>query len=482
MKIKSILIITSILFSFSLLAQPSCSPSSVSPACASAIPLVVGGPCINGTTCNGGAQFASSCLYAGSECSWYSFIATATDMFVSIDVGATNGCHISSNVYDAASCMGISVPTEISCQSGTPLDDLHSLTGLTINNTYYVQVCYSPGGPCGNSGQADYCISVGEPDPPCDLCTTPCGTATGYPTNPTVATVVADCLTTPFIPELAASSTHTFCYNFIATATSVDFNVIITSNCGAGNVTGLTWDLYNNPACGSAIQSGTLAGLTFTGLAIGGNYVFCYTFTVPAACTHSQHCPFFVGATVPLPITLINFEANSINSGGVEVVWTTASELNNDYFTIERSLDGTNYEVVTIIDGAGTSSMMNTYKSFDRSPLEGVSYYRLKQTDFDGEFTYSNIDVVENKRVNNSIQLRPNPVNETGQLQFRSDQNGSAIITIVDVFGRTVLSEQREVNKGMNSVDIDMKTLIDGLYILSLENGETTSLLKFNKN
>ncbi len=118
--------------------------ATTNPTCPTAVPLVVGAGCVNGTTCAGGAQSGSSCLFGGSECSWYSFSATATDMFVNIDVTATAGCHISSNVYEATGpCLG----TEISCQAGAPLDDLHSLTGLTIGTTYYVQVCYGPGGP-----------------------------------------------------------------------------------------------------------------------------------------------------------------------------------------------------------------------------------------------------------------------------------------------------------------------------------------------
>ena len=232
-----------------------CNPASASPTCATAIPLTVSASCINGTTCQGSAELSSSCLFSGSECSWYSFVPTASDMFVSIIITTFSGCHISSNVYESTGpCAGL---VEISCLSGTPLDDLHALTGLSIGSTYYIQVCYPPGGPCGNGGSAEYCINVGIPDPPCNLCTIPCGTASGYSSNPTVQQVVDDCVTAPFVPELQPSSTHTFCYNLQATDVSVDFNVIITSDCGAGNVVNMTWELYDI-TCGSAIQTGTL--------------------------------------------------------------------------------------------------------------------------------------------------------------------------------------------------------------------------------
>ncbi|MFT5778352.1 MAG: hypothetical protein ACI837_001308 [Crocinitomicaceae bacterium] len=460
--------------------MPACSPSSTNTLCSAATPLTVGASCINGTTCDGGAQSASSCLYGGSECSWYSFVATGTDMFVDISVTATDGCHISSNVY-AATGGGGCIGAEISCQSGAPLDDLHALTGLTIGNTYYVQVCYSPGGPCGNGGQADYCITVGVPAPPCDVCATPCGTAGGYATNPAVATVVADCQTSPFVPELAAGSTHTFCYSFTATATSVDFNVIITSNCGGGNVTGLTWNLYNSPSCGAAVQSGTLASLTFTPVVIGNDYVFCYTFTVPGTCTHTQHCPFFVGATTPLSVSLNEFDAKVNNTNEVELDWNTSAETDNDFFTIERSANGVDFVGIENIKGAGTSTMVNTYSTVDREPITGLSYYRLKQTDFDGKFTRSDIVAVDIARPTDLLELHPNPVSGKGQLLFNSEVSGIVAINVLDLFGRVVITKTISAEKGVNSSLLDLSELKGGMYILSLNNGDNVSTLRFIK-
>jgi large repetitive protein len=306
MKILQFLLISLyILSSYSSFAGGGCTPAT-NTSCATAIALTANAACISGTTCSGGTQSASTCLYTGSQCVWYSFTATATNMVVSIGNVVSSGCHISSNVYSSTgACAGL---TQISCQSGAPLDDIHSLSGLIIGRTYYIQVCYAPGGACGNGGSAEFCIRAFVPPPPCNTCASPCGTAAGYATTPSVSTVTANCTTDPFSPVLAAGSTHTFCYSFQATATSVDFNVIITSTCGnTGNVTNFSWSLYN-ASCGGAIQTGTLASLTFNGLSVGNNYVFCYTFTVPSGCTHSQHCPYFVGATVvTCPTAAINY-------------------------------------------------------------------------------------------------------------------------------------------------------------------------------
>ena len=81
----------------------------------------------------------------------------------------------------------------------------------------------------------------------------------------------------------------------------------------------------------------------------------------------------------------------------VEVKWTTESEINNDYFTLERSSDSYHYSELAIVDGAGNSTSTNNYTFNDQQALRGISYYRLKQTDFDGNFEYFPVAVVQNK-------------------------------------------------------------------------------------
>jgi hypothetical protein len=116
-------------------------------------------------------------------------------------------------------------------------------------------------------------------------------------------------------------------------------------------------------------------------------------------------------ALTPLPIRLIDFTAHK-NGETVDIKWSTASETNNDYFTIERSDDGINFEKVITAGGAGNSSSLISYGKVDFTPLEGVSYYRLKQTDFDGQYKYSHIVAVNYFNTNvgeASIIIFPNP-------------------------------------------------------------------------
>ncbi|MCB0401736.1 MAG: T9SS type A sorting domain-containing protein [Flavobacteriales bacterium] len=450
-----------------------CSPSTTNGSCATAVTLTSGAACTNGNTCNGAGP-ASTC--GSGECAWYQFTATSTDMIVNIPVTNVPGCYITSAVFRATgACTGV----QISCSSGTPMDDAHYLNNLTVGNNYYIEVCEPQFGPCGGDN-ALFCIEVYDYTP-CDECSTPCGVAQGFPTAPAVATVVAGCTAPDYSPLLQPGHTYTFCNTFTATATSVSFNVIITSNCGGGNVTNFSWSLYNYSACGAAIQTGTLASLTFTGLTIGNQYAFCYTFTVPSGCTHTKHCPYFVGATA-LPVKLVDFNAEPVDNRYVDLSWNTAMESNNDYFTIERSLDGITFEVVGIVDGAGNSNTVKNYGLRDDQPHAGISYYRLKQTDYDQTYSYSKLVSVEIKKDFDELNVIPNPVTGKGQLVFNANHEGLIDVNVFDVSGRLVLSVNRQTVKGSNAIVLDTEELTQGMYFLTVNNDKEKTTLKFIKN
>ncbi|MFZ1609568.1 MAG: hypothetical protein WAT52_00780, partial [Chitinophagales bacterium] len=110
-----------------------------------------------------------------------------------------------------------------------------------------------------------------------------------------------------------------------------------------------------------------------------------------------------------LPIVLVNFDGSNVGNANV-LSWTTATELNNDYFTIERSLDGKSYEEIGTVEGAGQSSALLNYEYTDAQPYLGTNYYRLKQTDYNGAFDYSNVISI---KVNGNFEMGypyPNPV------------------------------------------------------------------------
>src|SRR5690606_19164216 len=103
-----------------------------------------------------------------------------------------------------------------------------------------------------------------------------------------------------------------------------------------------------------------------------------------------------LGDPVALPIVLSDFQASITGSQTVQVEWSTFAEKNNDFFTVERSADGKNFEVLTAVEGAGSSNKKLSYSYEDKKPLTGYNYYRLKQTDFNGDFEYFKIVGVNN--------------------------------------------------------------------------------------
>jgi len=168
-----------------------------------------------------------------------------------------------------------------------------------------------------------------------------------------------------------------------------------------------------------------------------------------------------VGQT-PLPIELIYFNAIPKNNRTVNLNWQTASEINNDYFTVQRSLNGTDWENVTTVDGSENSSTTLTYTSVDITPYKGISYYRLKQTDFDGQFEYSQIRSVNlNDVSNNEIKIYPNPV-KSGENLFYSIGPNLKLISI-EIIGST----GEVINKGLSLNDsINLSNLASGIYYI----------------
>ena len=156
-----------------------------------------------------------------------------------------------------------------------------------------------------------------------------------------------------------------------------------------------------------------------------------------------------------LPIKLIRFNAE-INSNNVELFWSTASEINNDFFTLEKSKDGINWSAFAEQPGAGNSNTILNYKGLDYNPYQGVSYYRLKQTDFDGKFEYSNIISIKNIN-KSSISISPNPFNYQLIVDGISSKN---IIKIYSADGKLIFKgntkkiNTQKWNKGIYNVVI----------------------------
>jgi hypothetical protein len=140
-----------------------------------------------------------------------------------------------------------------------------------------------------------------------------------------------------------------------------------------------------------------------------------------------------------LPIVLIDFDARATDQG-VELNWTTASEESNSLFTIERSEDGFSFEPVLYVDGAGDSDKLIHYRATDKNPQNGLMYYRLKQTDFNGTYSYSELVAVRSVESNTEpdFVIEGNPISSGDLLVVRRNQMATASFTVLDINGQKV--------------------------------------------
>jgi hypothetical protein len=174
----------------------------------------------------------------------------------------------------------------------------------------------------------------------------------------------------------------------------------------------------------------------------------------------------------PLPVELINFNATP-NSEYVDLNWSTASETNNDYFTVERSADGINFSKLLTKKGFGNSTQQHNYNATDLAPLQGTSYYRLRQTDFDGNFTLSNIvSAYFNKNVSNDNALKIISVSKfaTGfKLKYNSRSNTTVKILLLNTEGKCVYETTDRSVENINEFEYsDEKNLPAGVYFIQV--------------
>ena len=170
----------------------------------------------------------------------------------------------------------------------------------------------------------------------------------------------------------------------------------------------------------------------------------------------------------PLPIELVDFTVQ-LKSGLVAVAWKTESELNNDFFTVEKTMDGEAFDDVVKVKGAGTTSQSRTYSILDYGTAPGKWYYRLRQTDFDGKISFSKLVAVDVPDYL-SWKVYPNPSNGSEfSIGLSSDDVGkTAYITVQDLNGKEMFQiETKNLTSTHLKIEVPQK-LSSGLYIVSL--------------
>jgi|GEM_PF-2030426 len=245
----------------------------------------------------------------------------------------------------------------------------------------------------------------------------------------------------------------------------------------ANAIVTLSWDTYS---CGvTSLPDLTIArydsGLTmWKDEGNGGTTGTTSTGTIASAALVNTFGPFTLASTIsggvnPLPVELLDFSA-SYNGSDVDLKWSTASELNNDHFTIERSANGSSFYELSVIRGAGNSTQTLSYATVDKEPLSGISYYRLKQVDFNGDYSYSNIASV-NISASDPGSITISEANNLLNLQLSCSSNCMVNIAVYDLNGKKVFEQDQDFYS-QPRLDIPTDRLAKGIYLLKASRGQ----------
>lgn len=278
--------------------------------------------------------------------------------------------------------------------------------------------------------------------------------------------------------NLTAGQTYCWTYTYPA---SGDFSmkIIITGSCGNCNTTasmclspGCSGGFTSVPTgCGSIQYTSSCAIQESGGIELGTGAspaqtcgtLFTWCITVPAGCSTMDVCtvvsPTFCGI---LPVELLSFTGKNRCEKNT-LAWTSASETNNDYYTLQRSLDGESFSVAAILDGAGNSTQPISYSVEDNDfPSAEQVYYRLSQTDRDGTTkTFNPISVT--RSCGNDISISPSLTDDLVTLNFQNNDS-KASIAVFDMYGQMVLTEEKPEER--DTQEIRLGHLTKGIYLV----------------
>lgn len=181
-----------------------------------------------------------------------------------------------------------------------------------------------------------------------------------------------------------------------------------------------------------------------------------------------------------LPVELISFDVK-LRNNEIHLNWSTASEINNERFEVEHSKDALNFTLITMVKGQGDSHELNSYQAKHYTPLPGANYYRLKQIDFDGAFSYSDIEHINFNTRNQSMSAYPNPFHSSVTVLLQSNDDytreniNTRTINVFDVYGKHMKSEK--VSPTQTEVSIDLSDLMSGTYFIKYDGDQHTTAL-----
>lgn len=195
-----------------------------------------------------------------------------------------------------------------------------------------------------------------------------------------------------------------------------------------------------------------------------------------------NYATFINPCSAPLPVTMLHFSGYLNKNNTVDLKWETTMERNVSHFEIEKSNINGNFIKIGNMKATGNSDVNQQYAFNDVNPYSGMNYYRLKTIDEDGKYTYSNvINITVNNGKSTIASIYPNPANSVLHIDFSMLNAENQVIEITDVIGNTVFSRQVKLQKGYNSVPLDITALSKGNYFLRMKLGNEITVHKFTR-
>ena len=221
--------------------------------------------------------------------------------------------------------------------------------------------------------------------------------------------------------------------------------------------------------------------LNYTDFNLANSTTAYYYADITIAGNRSISAPIWYTKNAIVPLQFISFNAIVENDKTVLLNFQTANEINTEKFIIEKSLDGVHFSSIDSLY-SNQNITLNNYSTKDYNPYSGINYYRIKQIDKDGRFSYSKIISINIKDISiNAFNIYPNPVNAELKLNIHSKKDEKVTLLIHDIFGRILLQEVKNLTKGNQILSLNTDRLKFGNYFISLQWQENAVKHKFLK-
>jgi Secretion system C-terminal sorting domain len=175
-----------------------------------------------------------------------------------------------------------------------------------------------------------------------------------------------------------------------------------------------------------------------------------------------------LGTFTILPVSLSGFSAN-LTGSEVELSWTTRQETNSDYFSVERSENGSTWEEIGTVSAKGNSNTVSDYAFTDKTPISGINYYRLKMVNIDNSFSYSGVEIVRTTAVK-EISFFPNPATTTVNVSLTGTENATSI-ELMTISGQLLTAKRVNAANG-TTISLDVRDCARGMYIIRVINAD----------